>query len=302
MSFARYLPASAFVPLLILWAGIGEMQKLLVIFIGSVFQIILMVAVAVGNTRRDLVEAAYTLGSSDQGVVRRVLIPANAPEIAEILRLVLGPGEHPELRAAIRRALDMTASLPRLVAMSLHRGATWNAFLRAVAEVDELLHREIERGGHADGSLLGVLETAGIGREELRDQVVTVLAAGHETTAGSLAWALERLAHHPAVQARVRDGDEDYLDAVRREELDVARGLGLDDNPVFAGTRPALEWWHVLLARVFSVNFSLFLLNLIPAFPLDGGRMLQAGLWPRLGYHRSMQISIFTGFVCMERW
>jgi NitT/TauT family transport system permease protein len=90
VSFARYLPASAFVPLLILWAGIGETQKLLVIFIGSVFQIILMVAVAVGNTRRDLVEAAYTLGSTDQGVVRRVLIPANAPEIAEILRLVLG--------------------------------------------------------------------------------------------------------------------------------------------------------------------------------------------------------------------
>jgi NitT/TauT family transport system permease protein len=90
VSFARYLPASAFIPLLILWAGIGETQKLLVIFIGSVFQIILMVAVAVGNTRRDLVEAAYTLGSSDVGIVRRVLIPSTAPEIAEILRLVLG--------------------------------------------------------------------------------------------------------------------------------------------------------------------------------------------------------------------
>jgi NitT/TauT family transport system permease protein len=90
VSFARYLPASAFVPLLILWAGIGESQKLLVIFIGSIFQIVLMVAVAVGNTRRDLVEAAYTLGSGDGGVVRRVMIPMNAPEIAEILRLVLG--------------------------------------------------------------------------------------------------------------------------------------------------------------------------------------------------------------------
>ncbi|MBW9068627.1 ABC transporter permease [Agrobacterium pusense] len=90
VSFARYLPASAFVPLLILWAGIGEMQKLLVIFIGAVFQIILMVAVAVAGTRRDLVEAAYTLGAKDRGVVRRVLIPANAPDIAEILRLVLG--------------------------------------------------------------------------------------------------------------------------------------------------------------------------------------------------------------------
>jgi len=90
VSFARYLPASAFIPLLILWAGIGETQKLLVIFIGSVFQITLMVAVAVGNTRRDLIEAAYTLGSTSGSVVRRVLIPASAPEIAEILRLVLG--------------------------------------------------------------------------------------------------------------------------------------------------------------------------------------------------------------------
>ncbi|MGH8649727.1 MAG: ABC transporter permease, partial [Burkholderiales bacterium] len=62
ISFARYLPASAFIPLLILWAGIGETQKMLVIFIGSFFQIVLMVAVTVGGIRRDLVEAAYTLG------------------------------------------------------------------------------------------------------------------------------------------------------------------------------------------------------------------------------------------------
>jgi NitT/TauT family transport system permease protein len=90
VSFARYLPASAFIPLLILWAGIGELQKLLVIFIGAVFQIILMIAVNVGNTRSDLVEAAYTLGASDIGIIRRVLLPSSAPEIAEILRLVLG--------------------------------------------------------------------------------------------------------------------------------------------------------------------------------------------------------------------
>ena len=90
ISFARYLPASAFIPLLILWAGIGEAQKLAVIFIGSFFQLVLMIAVAVGNTRRDLVEAAYTLGASDSSLVRRVLIPGAAPEIAEILRMVLG--------------------------------------------------------------------------------------------------------------------------------------------------------------------------------------------------------------------
>ena len=90
VSFARYLPASAFIPLLILWAGIGEAQKLAVIFIGSFFQLVLMIAVVVGNTRRDLVEAAYTLGSSDASLVKRVLIPGAAPEIAKILRMVLG--------------------------------------------------------------------------------------------------------------------------------------------------------------------------------------------------------------------
>ena len=90
VSFARYLPASAFIPLLILWAGIGEAQKLAVIFIGSFFQLVLMMAVSVGNTRRDLVEAAYTLGAGDRGIVTRVLLPSSAPEIAEILRMVLG--------------------------------------------------------------------------------------------------------------------------------------------------------------------------------------------------------------------
>ena len=90
ISFSRYLPASAFIPLLILWAGIGETQKLAVIFIGSFFQLVLMIAVAVGNTRRDMVEAAYTLGANDRGIVRRVLLPSSAPEIAEVLRMVLG--------------------------------------------------------------------------------------------------------------------------------------------------------------------------------------------------------------------
>ena len=90
ISFSRYLPASAFIPLLILWAGIGEAQKLALIFIGAFFPMVLMIAVKVGATRRDLVEAAYTLGCTHWSVVRRVLIPAAAPEIAEILRTVMG--------------------------------------------------------------------------------------------------------------------------------------------------------------------------------------------------------------------
>ena len=68
VSFARYLPASAFIPLLILWVGIGEAQKLTVIFIGCFFQLTLMITMIVSGTRRDLVEAAYTLGCKDTGV------------------------------------------------------------------------------------------------------------------------------------------------------------------------------------------------------------------------------------------
>src|SRR3954468_3187889 len=88
VSFARYLPASAFIPLLILWAGIGETQKLALIFIGSVFQIVLMVAMTVAGVRRDLVEAALTLGARDRGILLRVMLPNAAPQIAETLRLV----------------------------------------------------------------------------------------------------------------------------------------------------------------------------------------------------------------------
>ena len=92
ISFARYLPASAFIPLLIMWVGIGEAQKLSIIFIGCFFQLTLMVMMIVSNARRDLVEAAYTLGSTDASVIRRVLLPGAAPEIAEALRQVLGLG------------------------------------------------------------------------------------------------------------------------------------------------------------------------------------------------------------------
>jgi NitT/TauT family transport system permease protein len=90
ISFARYLPASAFVPLLIVWSGLGDRSKMAIIFIGAFFPLVLMVAVIVSATRRDLVEAAYTLGAGPGGVVRRVLLPASAPQIAESLRLVLG--------------------------------------------------------------------------------------------------------------------------------------------------------------------------------------------------------------------
>jgi NitT/TauT family transport system permease protein len=89
VSFARYLPASAFIPLLILWAGIGEMQKLLVIFIGSVFQLILMVAVS--RRQHAAISSRHRLHAGRHDPAwSRVLIPIRRAEIAEILRLVLG--------------------------------------------------------------------------------------------------------------------------------------------------------------------------------------------------------------------
>ncbi|MEA2443569.1 MAG: hypothetical protein QOJ12_861, partial [Thermoleophilales bacterium] len=59
----------------------------------------------------------------------------------------------------------------------------------------------------------------------LRDQLVALLVAGHDTSAASLAWAFERLARHPAIHARLREGDPAYLDAVVKEVLRVRPAL-----------------------------------------------------------------------------
>ncbi|HTE58841.1 MAG TPA: cytochrome P450 [Solirubrobacteraceae bacterium] len=159
-----------------------------------------------------------------------------------ILRVVLGAPD-PRLRAAIRAALDMTTSVPRLIALSLApRGsAPWRGFTSAVERVDELLRAEIRTrrarvgaGGTsaAPPPLIDELIAAGASEDELRDQVVTLLAAGHETTAGSLAWACERLARHPHVVARLREDGDEYLDAAVKEVLRVRPVLSITPRKV----------------------------------------------------------------------
>ncbi len=63
---------------------------------------------------------------------------------------------------------------------------------------------------------------------------------------------------------------------------------------------PQIQYWQVLVAQFFLVNFMLLVLNVVlMGFPLDGGKMLQAALWPRMGYRQSMLTAIFVGFVVM---
>ncbi len=90
VGFVRYMPASAFIPLFILWLGIGDVEKVAIIFVGSFFQLVLMVAVVAKNVRTDLLETAYTLGAKRFQVIHKVLLPASLPGIVDTLRIIVG--------------------------------------------------------------------------------------------------------------------------------------------------------------------------------------------------------------------
>jgi len=90
VGFVRYMPASAFIPLFILWLGIGDLEKIAIIFVGSFFQLVLMVAVVAKNVHKDMLETAYTLGAKRFQVIRKVLLPASLPGIVDTLRIIVG--------------------------------------------------------------------------------------------------------------------------------------------------------------------------------------------------------------------
>ena len=161
--------------------------------------------------------------------------------LAIILRVVFGardPGEVARLRATIDDTLDTVRSLPWVLAMAvvrkdLGRRSPWGRFRAAVERFDATLFDLLARRradaeaspGEPDDSMLSVLLAQ---RDEqgnppsdqhLRDELVALLVGGHDSSAAALTWAFERLAHHPAAQARLRDGDPAYLDAVVKESL-----------------------------------------------------------------------------------
>jgi cytochrome P450 len=61
----------------------------------------------------------------------------------------------------------------------------------------------------------------GLSDQQLRDELITLIAAGHETTATAIAWGVELLVHNPTVLARAREGDDAYLDALVKEILRI---------------------------------------------------------------------------------
>ena len=144
-----------------------------------------------------------------------------------IMRIVFGSSD-PALRIAIERALALTRNAPRLVAMVL--GAT-SGFERAVSVVDEQLFALISARRRstpvlrADAPIIDELLAASSSDAEVCDQLVTLLAAGHETTATSLAWAFERLGRHPRVVERL--GEPAYREAVVKEVLRVRPVLSI---------------------------------------------------------------------------
>jgi cytochrome P450 len=173
---------------------------------------------------------------------------AVAPKMSEItleviLRTVIGasdPARLAALRAIMPRLLNvgLWASLA-IARPELARLRPWRGVARRIEEADRLLYAEIAER-RADPRLaertdvLAMLARATDehGRtmtdRELRDQLMTLLVAGHDTTATGLSWALERLTRHPAILAKAVQAahaddaaGEEYLDAVTKETLRI---------------------------------------------------------------------------------
>lgn len=155
-----------------------------------------------------------------------------------ILRVVFGVADEGRLallRPRVARVVDISpAVLLGSSVPQLRRLGPWRAAQQNAEELDQLIHAEIrERRAAPDladrTDVLSRLIRSGadagdtLSDEELRDQLVTLLLAGHETTATALAWALHELGRDEAVRARtlaaVDDGDDAWLEALLKESM-----------------------------------------------------------------------------------
>jgi cytochrome P450 family 135 len=169
-----------------------------------------------------------------------------------ILRAVFGLEEaeqRDDVRRRITKLLDYVAGPLTELALGLPRKIgpvnIRAGFERVLARADESLLREIRRA-RSDPRLderediLSMLLQArdedgqAMDDQELRDQLVTLLLAGHETTATGLAWAFNHLYARPDAVERLRDGDEPYLDAVINETLRLRPPVPITDRTLAA--------------------------------------------------------------------
>lgn len=90
ISTMRYMPVVALIPLSILWAGIGDMQKILILFLGTFFQQVLMIMDNVKNIDINLIRAGQTLGFNNREILRRIVLPAASPGIWDTFRITIG--------------------------------------------------------------------------------------------------------------------------------------------------------------------------------------------------------------------
>lgn len=88
--FIRYMPAVAFIPLVMLWVGIDESSKIAIIFIGTFFQMVLMVAEDVRRVPAAQIEAAQTMGATRSEVIKLVLLQSAKPSLVDTLRITMG--------------------------------------------------------------------------------------------------------------------------------------------------------------------------------------------------------------------
>jgi cytochrome P450 len=166
-----------------------------------------------------------------------------SPYLGELtlkVMLAIAIGSHdPVFDGLSQRLLGMLSVVasPLLQEPSLRRlpgwRDTWRRFVRRRSEADELIFALIDRRrreGHDSGDLLGMLLAAinpdgsPFSDGQVRDNLVSVIVAGHETTAATLAWSFQLLAHNPAAQERLIEeidgeaGDE-YMNATIQETL-----------------------------------------------------------------------------------
>ena len=83
----RYMPVTAFVPLIVIWVGLGEAAKILIITLGVVLYNAIMVADAVKFIPNEMINVAYTLGASRREVLSKVILPATFPSVLDTLRV-----------------------------------------------------------------------------------------------------------------------------------------------------------------------------------------------------------------------